>query len=45
MCKVTGGAGALGSAVVAGILESGGDVVCLDVVDTPGEATWGMVTI
>ena len=39
---VTGGAGALGSAVVRAVLESGGDVVCLDVVDVPAESVWGM---
>ena len=38
--SVTGGAGALGSAVVEAVLESGGDVVCLDVVDAPAEGQW-----
>jgi FlaA1/EpsC-like NDP-sugar epimerase len=42
---ITGGAGALGSAVVRAVLESGGDVICLDVVDVPVESTWSMLAI
>ncbi|KAK9770837.1 putative D-arabinitol 2-dehydrogenase [Seiridium cardinale] len=37
---VTGASGFLGTTVAGSILESGGDVVCLDVVDAPKPADW-----
>ncbi|CAG9994398.1 unnamed protein product [Clonostachys byssicola] len=40
---VTGATGFLGTTVAATILESGGDVVCLDVMETPSSADWKTV--
>ncbi|KAI1763547.1 oxidoreductase [Hypoxylon sp. FL1150] len=37
---VTGANGFLGTTVAASILESGGDVLCLDVVETPTSSDW-----
>ena len=37
---VTGGAGYLGVQVADTVLESGADVVCLDVVQSPPEEPW-----
>ncbi|KAI6084256.1 oxidoreductase [Hypoxylon rubiginosum] len=37
---VTGANGFIGTTVAASILESGGDVVCLDVVETPTSSDW-----
>ncbi|KAI1343299.1 oxidoreductase [Xylariaceae sp. FL0016] len=37
---VTGASGFLGTTVAASILESGGDVVCIDVVDEPESSEW-----
>lgn len=39
---VSGGSGALGTALVAAVLESGGDVVCLDLPETPNSEAWSM---
>lgn len=38
---VTGASGFLGVTVAAAILESGGDVVCLDVMEAPKPDDWG----
>jgi nucleoside-diphosphate-sugar epimerase len=38
---VTGAGGFLGTTVAQSIVESGGDVVCLDVVQNPASADWG----
>jgi hypothetical protein len=38
---VSGGAGAVGTTVAKAILESGGDVVLVDIVDFPGPQCWG----
>ncbi|KAL6356952.1 hypothetical protein LRP88_10565 [Fusarium phalaenopsidis] len=40
---VTGATGYLGVTVTKAILESGGDVVCLDLVDQPPKKTWDEV--
>lgn len=38
---VTGAAGFVGVEISGTILESGGDVVCLDVIDAPPVDSWG----
>ncbi|KAJ5084728.1 hypothetical protein NUU61_009307 [Penicillium alfredii] len=38
--SVTGAGGLVGTTVTQAILESGGDVVCLDVMEAPNQAEW-----
>lgn len=38
---VTGAGGFLGTTVASTILEVGGDVVCLDVMEAPKGSDWG----
>jgi nucleoside-diphosphate-sugar epimerase len=38
---VTGGGGAMGLVLAGSILESGGDVICLDLADEPPKEEWG----
>ncbi|KAI0171225.1 oxidoreductase [Pestalotiopsis sp. NC0098] len=40
---VTGASGFLGTTVAASVLETGGDVICLDVVDSPKSSDWDAV--
>jgi nucleoside-diphosphate-sugar epimerase len=42
MRAVTGGGGAVGLEAARSILESGGDVICIDRQDAPLQAPWSM---
>lgn len=44
MEKVTGASGFLGTTVAASVLETGGDVICLDVMDSPKSSDWGKIS-
>lgn len=39
--KVTGATGFLGTTLAIAILESGGDVICLDIGASPVASNWG----
>ncbi|ETS78615.1 hypothetical protein PFICI_10677 [Pestalotiopsis fici W106-1] len=40
---ITGASGFLGTTVAQSVMESGGDVVCLDIMDSPKSAEWSAV--